>query len=143
MKDAIFIKPGHVAIEDVAKPEVQAPDDVILHIVRTCVCGSDLWDYRGLDKVPEHSQNGGHEAIGVVEAVGSAITTVTPGDFVIAPFTHAAVTVPPAAQALTQIASAIEITSAKAPRPSTCAINTVSGRWSKFQASQATTAKTC
>ncbi|KRN25173.1 threonine dehydrogenase related Zn-dependent dehydrogenase [Lacticaseibacillus camelliae DSM 22697 = JCM 13995] len=88
MKDAIFIKPGHVAIEDVAKPEVQAPDDVILHIVRTCVCGSDLWDYRGLDKVPEHSQNGGHEAIGVVEAVGSAITTVTPGDFVIAPFTH-------------------------------------------------------
>lgn len=88
MKDAIFIKPGHVAIEDVAKPKIQAPDDVILHIVRTCVCGSDLWDYRGLDKVPAHSQNGGHEAIGVVEEVGSGISTVKPGDFVIAPFTH-------------------------------------------------------
>lgn len=88
MKDTIFIKPGQMAIEDVDMPKLQAPDDVIIHVVRTCVCGSDLWDYRGLDKMAPHAQNGGHEAIGIVDQVGSAITTVVPGDFVIAPFTH-------------------------------------------------------
>ncbi|WP_054750801.1 zinc-binding dehydrogenase [Lacticaseibacillus thailandensis] len=88
MKDTIFIKPGQMAIEDVDKPTIQAPDDVILHIVRTCVCGSDLWNYRGIDATAPHSQNPGHEAIATVDAVGSAITTLIPGDFVIAPFTH-------------------------------------------------------
>ncbi|WP_461225317.1 zinc-binding dehydrogenase [Lacticaseibacillus suihuaensis] len=88
MKDTIFIQPGQVAIEDVAKPTLQAPDDVIIRVVRACVCGSDLWGFRGQDDVAAHSQNSGHEAIGVVEAVGDAITTLVPGDFVIAPFTH-------------------------------------------------------
>lgn len=88
MKDTIFIKPGQVAIEDVTKPTIQAPDDVIIHIIRACVCGSDLWGYRGQDQTPEHSQNSGHEAIGIIDSVGSAITTLVPGDFVIAPFTH-------------------------------------------------------
>lgn len=62
MKDTLFMKPGKVAIETVDKPELIADDDVIIHIVRACVCGSDLWAYRGLDEVPEHSQNSGHEA---------------------------------------------------------------------------------
>ncbi|WP_461212795.1 zinc-dependent alcohol dehydrogenase family protein [Lacticaseibacillus sp. GG6-2] len=88
MKNTIFVKPGQVAIEQVAKPTIQAPDDVIIRVVRACVCGSDLWGYRGLDQTPEHSQNSGHEAIGIVESVGDAITTLVPGDFVIAPFTH-------------------------------------------------------
>lgn len=88
MKSTMFMEPGKVAIEDIEKPQVQAPDDVIIHVVRTCVCGSDLWAYRGLEDKPHHSENTGHEAIGIVEAVGSDITTVVPGDFVIAPFTH-------------------------------------------------------
>ncbi len=88
MKDTIFIQPGQVAIEEVAKPSIQAPDDVIIHVLRACVCGSDLWGFRGQDDKAEHSQNSGHEAIGVVDAVGPAITTLVPGDFVIAPFTH-------------------------------------------------------
>lgn len=88
MKSTVFMKPGQVALEDIAKPTIQAADDVIIHVVRTCVCGSDLWSYRGLEPKAEHSENAGHEAIGVVESVGSAITTVVPGDFVIAPFTH-------------------------------------------------------
>lgn len=88
MKDTIFIKPGKVAIEDSKKPSVQAPDDVIIHVLRACVCGSDLWGFRGQDEMTEHSQNTAHEAIGVVESVGDAITTLVPGDFVIAPFTH-------------------------------------------------------
>lgn len=88
MKQAMFIQPGQMAVATVDKPTIQAPDDVIIRVVRTCVCGSDLWGYRGADNKAEHSENTGHEAIGVVDAVGDAITTVVPGDFVIAPFTH-------------------------------------------------------
>ncbi|WP_125763699.1 alcohol dehydrogenase catalytic domain-containing protein [Levilactobacillus mulengensis] len=88
MKSTMFMEPGKVEIEDIDKPTVQAPDDVIIHVVRTCVCGSDLWAYRGLEDKEKHSENTGHEAIGIVEEVGSDITTVQPGDFVIAPFTH-------------------------------------------------------
>ncbi|WP_373842763.1 zinc-binding dehydrogenase [Limosilactobacillus sp.] len=88
MKDAILVKKGQMAIKDVAKPTIQKPDDVIIKVVRACVCGSDLWAYRGIDQVQPNSQNSGHESIGIVEEVGSAITTVKPGDFVIAPFTH-------------------------------------------------------
>lgn len=88
MKSTVFMEPGKVAIENVDKPALQADDDVIIHVVRTCICGSDLWAYRGLEDKAKHSENTGHEAIGIVEEVGSAITTVVPGDFVIAPFTH-------------------------------------------------------
>ncbi|KRK98576.1 threonine dehydrogenase related Zn-dependent dehydrogenase [Secundilactobacillus odoratitofui DSM 19909 = JCM 15043] len=84
----MFMKPGKVAVEDIDKPTIQADDDVIIHVVRTCVCGSDLWAYRDLEEKAPHSQNSGHEAIGIVESVGDAITSVVPGDFVIAPFTH-------------------------------------------------------
>ena len=88
MKDTIFIKPGQVVIDNVDKPSIQAPDDVIIRVVRASVCGSDLWGFRGQDKMAANSQNTGHEAIGIVDAVGDAITTLVPGDFVIAPFTH-------------------------------------------------------
>lgn len=88
MKKAIFEKVGQMKIEDIQKPTVQAPDDVIIKVIRACVCGSDLWAYRGLEDKKENSENSGHEAIGIVEAVGDEITTVKPGDFVIAPFTH-------------------------------------------------------
>lgn len=88
MKSTMFMKPGKVAVEDIDKPTIQADDDVIIHVVRTCVCGSDLWAYRDLEEKAPHSQNSGHEAIGIIESVGDAITSVVPGDFVIAPFTH-------------------------------------------------------
>lgn len=88
MKKAIFEKVGQMKIDNVEKPTVQAPDDVIIKVVRACVCGSDLWAYRGLEDKQDDSENSGHEAIGIVEEVGSDITTVKPGDFVIAPFTH-------------------------------------------------------
>ncbi|MBM6754358.1 alcohol dehydrogenase catalytic domain-containing protein [Lactobacillus alvi] len=88
MKSAFFEGKGNIVIKDVAKPTLQADDDVIIKVYRACVCGSDLWAFRGFDDKPADSINSGHEAIGVVEEVGSAITTVKPGDFVIAPFTH-------------------------------------------------------
>ncbi len=88
MKSAIFESAGHMEIEDVPMPRIEKPDDAIIRIVRTCVCGSDLWPFRGINQSAEHSQNSGHEAIGIVEQVGDDITSVKPGDFVIAPFTH-------------------------------------------------------
>ncbi|MGU9953578.1 alcohol dehydrogenase catalytic domain-containing protein [Limosilactobacillus fermentum] len=88
MKSAMFMKRGLVEVQDVNKPTVKNPDDVVIKVLRACVCGSDLWAYRGLDDKPANSINSGHEAIGIVEEVGADITTVKPGDFVIAPFTH-------------------------------------------------------
>lgn len=80
MKAAVFAKAGQMDVQDIEKPTIQQPDDVIIKVVRACVCGSDLWAYRGLDDKAENSENTGHEAIGIVETVGEAITTVKPGD---------------------------------------------------------------
>lgn len=88
MKTAVFKKAGLVAAEETAKPTIQADDDVIIKVIRTCVCGSDLWAYRGLQAHNPELINDGHEALGIVEETSSAITTVKKGDFVIAPFTH-------------------------------------------------------
>lgn len=88
MKKAIFEKAGQMKIVDVDRPIIEKSDDVIIKVVRTCVCGSDLWNFRGINSVEKDSENSGHEAIGIVEEVGEDITTVKPGDFVIAPFTH-------------------------------------------------------
>lgn len=59
----------------------------MVRVIRACVCGSDLWWYRGISK-RESGTPVGHEAIGVVEEVGSDVTDIKPGDFVITPFTH-------------------------------------------------------
>ena len=87
MKSAVYTKAGQVGIEEIKRPSIQEADDAIIRIVRTCVCGSDLWSYRN-PEIKEGHSNSGHEAIGIVEEVGEAVTTVKPGDFVIAPFTH-------------------------------------------------------
>lgn len=84
MKTAIFKKPGLIAVEDHPKPTIQQPTDAVMRVVRACVCGSDLWYYRGDS---EHGQDAiGHEAIGVVEEIGDDVTTMKPGDLVIVPF---------------------------------------------------------
>ncbi len=88
MKNAIFEKAGKMIVKDTPKPTIQADDDVIIKVLRACVCGSDLWSYRNFDQGTPNSENSGHEAIGIVDEVGKDITTVKKGDFVIAPFTH-------------------------------------------------------
>ena len=79
MKSAVYKKAGQVGIEEVKRPSIQEADDVIIRVVRACVCGSDLWSYRNPDIKAGH-KNSGHEAIGIVEEVGEAVTTVKPGD---------------------------------------------------------------
>ena len=87
MKAAVYKKAGQVGLGEIKRPTIQEADDVIIRVVRACVCGSDLWSYRNPDIKAGH-KNSGHEAIGIVEETGEAITTVKPGDFVIVPFTH-------------------------------------------------------
>ncbi|USS92827.1 zinc-dependent alcohol dehydrogenase family protein [Fructilactobacillus ixorae] len=87
MKAAKFIQPGEIRIEDAPMPTIEKPTDAIIKMVRASVCGSDLWWYRGISE-REHGSGTGHEGIGIVESVGSAVKNVQPGDFVITPFTH-------------------------------------------------------
>lgn len=87
MKATIFVKPGEVQLQETPKPKIKKTTDAIIKVIRACVCGSDLWWYRGLAKRAANSLVG-HEAIGIVESVGSEVTDIQVGDFVIAPFTH-------------------------------------------------------
>lgn len=74
-----------IRVEDRPDPSILAPGDAVVRIVAACVCGSDLWGYRGLrDPGPPHPI--GHELVGIVEEVGDQVTVVRPGDFVISPF---------------------------------------------------------
>ncbi|WP_052889299.1 zinc-dependent alcohol dehydrogenase family protein [Thermogemmatispora carboxidivorans] len=84
MKAAIFRGAGNVVVEERPNPVIQEPTDAIVRIVRACVCGSDLWYYRGI--APHPSGPIGHEFIGFVEEVGPEVKTIKRGDFVIAPF---------------------------------------------------------
>ena len=66
MKSAVYTKAGQVGLTEIDRPQLEAADDAIIGIVRTCVCGSDLWSYRNPD-IEEGHRNSGHEAIGIVE----------------------------------------------------------------------------
>jgi threonine dehydrogenase-like Zn-dependent dehydrogenase len=74
-----------VRVEERDKPTIQDPTDAIIKLVAACVCGSDLWSYRGIEKVEEPTPMG-HEYVGVVEEVGSAVTGIKPGQFVVGSF---------------------------------------------------------
>jgi Threonine dehydrogenase and related Zn-dependent dehydrogenases len=85
MKATFMYAPGDVRVETVPDPVIRQPTDAIVRVVRACICGSDLHPYHSMrpsaDGVPM-----GHELIGVVEEVGSSVTSIRTGDFVVAPF---------------------------------------------------------
>lgn len=85
MRATFMYGAGDVRVEEVAAPTIQEPTDAVVRVVRACVCGSDLHPYHSMP-ASEHGQSMGHELIGVVEEVGSAVTSLATGDFVIAPF---------------------------------------------------------
>lgn len=84
MKAAIFQAPGRIGVEERPTPSIEAPTDAVIRVVMACVCGSDLWYFRG--QSPHDVSGIGHEAIGVVEEVGDEVRTVSRGDLVIVPF---------------------------------------------------------
>jgi threonine dehydrogenase-like Zn-dependent dehydrogenase len=85
MKGAVLHGPRDVRYEDRAEPKMVRPTDAIIRMSATCVCGSDLWPYRGFNPAAEPSPMG-HEYCGIVEEVGREVTSVKPGQFVIGSF---------------------------------------------------------
>jgi threonine dehydrogenase-like Zn-dependent dehydrogenase len=85
MRGAVMHAPGDVRVEEREDPRILAPTDAILHLSATCVCGSDLWPYRGIEPVDGPSPMG-HEYVGIVEEVGNEVESIKPGQFVIGSF---------------------------------------------------------
>src|SRR6266550_4669261 len=85
MRGAVLYGAGDVRFEERAAPTIIAPTDAIIRIAATCVCGSDLWPYRGMPAVARPTAMG-HEYCGIVEDVGSAVASIKPGQFVIGSF---------------------------------------------------------
>jgi threonine dehydrogenase-like Zn-dependent dehydrogenase len=92
MRAAIFHGPKDVGVGDRADPTIEHPSDAVVRVVLACVCGSDLWYYRGES---DHAVGSiGHEFLGVVEDVGADVHAVAPGDLVVAPFIYSDMTCP-------------------------------------------------
>src|SRR5512134_3848345 len=85
MQGAVLYGPLDVRFEERDEPAIVEPTDAIIRLSASCICGSDLWPYRGLQPMngPAHM---GHEYCGVVVEVGSAVKTVRPGQFVVGSF---------------------------------------------------------
>lgn len=93
MFGAVIHAAGDVRYEERPDPVILEPTDAVVRTVAACVCGSDLWRYRGLAPVPRPTPIG-HEYCGVVASVGDAVTSVKPGDFVVGGFLHSDNTCP-------------------------------------------------
>ena len=88
MRATLIYGAGDVRVEDVPDPTLQEPTDALVRVLQACVCGSDLWPY-GSMAASEHGSRMGHEFLGVVEDVGSAVSGLQAGDLVVAPFVWA------------------------------------------------------
>ncbi len=85
MRGAVLYGPRDLRFEERETPTIIKPADAIIRISATCVCGSDLWPYRGISPVARPTPMG-HEYCGIVEEIGNAVTSVKPGQFVIGSF---------------------------------------------------------
>jgi threonine dehydrogenase-like Zn-dependent dehydrogenase len=85
MKGAVLYGPRDIRYVEREEPKIVAPTDVILRLSATCVCGSDLWPYRGID-APAEPTPMGHEYCGIVEEVGAAVKNIRRGQFVVGSF---------------------------------------------------------
>lgn len=87
MKATLMYKAGDVRVEDVPDAAIEQPTDAVIRTVRSCICGSDLWPYKDLEPTAGGARMG-HEAIGIVEDIGSDVRNVKKGDLVIMPFAY-------------------------------------------------------
>jgi threonine dehydrogenase-like Zn-dependent dehydrogenase len=85
MKGTILYAPGDIRFDELETPRIEVATDAVIRIAATCVCGSDLWPYRGLQPIAGPKPMG-HEYCGFVEEVGSAVRSVRPGQFVVGSF---------------------------------------------------------
>lgn len=84
MRGVIMYAPGDVRVEDRDEPTIVEATDAVIRLAATCICGSDLWPYRGAEHV-DHTPMG-HEYVGVVTEIGSEVKTIDVGDFVVGSF---------------------------------------------------------
>ncbi len=84
MHGVVMHSPGDVRVEDRDDPTIIDPTDAIIRLTATCICGSDLWPYRGVERVDHKLM--GHEYVGVVEQIGDDVKTLKVGDFVVGSF---------------------------------------------------------
>ena len=84
-RHCFYTDPATCAARRSPEPTILKPTDAIIRLSATCICGSDLWPFRGLNDVSA-PMNMGHEYCGIVEEVGSEVTTVQPGQFVVGSF---------------------------------------------------------
>ncbi len=87
MRATTIHAPGDIRVEEVPDPTITRPTDAIVKVSAGCICGSDLWPYRGHNDITP-GDTIGHECVGIVEEVGSEVSDFRPGDFVIVPFDH-------------------------------------------------------
>src|ERR1700761_5762352 len=85
MRGVILHAPGDVRVEPREDPKIEQPTDAIIRVTASCVCGSDLWPYRGVEPIAGPAPMG-HEYVGIVQETGSAVRTIRPGQFVIGSF---------------------------------------------------------
>ena len=85
MRGTVLHGPGDIRLEQRPHPTIVEPTDAIIRLSATCICGSDLWPYRGID-ASEGPAPMGHEYVGIVEEVGGDVTNVKPGQFVVGSF---------------------------------------------------------
>ena len=85
MRGAVLYAPGDVRVEERQDPKILTPTDAIIRLSATCICGSDLWPYRGLEAVDGPAPMG-HEYAGIVQEVGSQVRNIRPGQFVVGSF---------------------------------------------------------
>ncbi|MBB5788846.1 zinc-dependent alcohol dehydrogenase family protein [Jiangella mangrovi] len=85
MRGAVLHAPGDIRVEERADPVIVEPTDAVIRVTAACICGSDLWPYRGIEK-PRLPRHMGHEYVGVVEEIGSDVRAVRVGDFVVGSF---------------------------------------------------------
>jgi threonine dehydrogenase-like Zn-dependent dehydrogenase len=86
MKATIFQGSGKIFVQEVPDPVIQNPNEAIVKVTYCCICGSDLWIYRGIEPYDAGSRIG-HEFMGIVEKIGDGVKKIKVGDFVVAPFT--------------------------------------------------------
>src|SRR5579864_5295705 len=87
MRATVMYRAGDVRVENVPDATINQPTDALVRITRACICGSDLWPYKDM-KPAAKGRPMGHEAIGMVEAVGKEVRKVKKGDFVVMPFAY-------------------------------------------------------
>src|SRR5947208_14883768 len=85
MRATVMYGPGDVRVERVPDATLKESTDALLRVTRACICGSDLWPYKNMERTAE-GRRMGHEFIGVIEAVGKDVRTVKRGDLVVVPF---------------------------------------------------------